>query len=88
MRRVLFWATVEGATKYGDDRTRPVYVAAYENGGRGTVTDYQYYAKYLRIACVSPAYRLRITYVSRCFGYILVTPFIYFYTFLVYIERL
>ena len=31
----MFWATVEGATKYGDDFTRPVYVAVYENGGRG-----------------------------------------------------
>ena len=73
MRRVLFWATVEGATKYGDDRTRPVYVAAYENGGRGTVTDYQYYAKYLRIACVSFAYRLRIDCVSLTYHDVLVT---------------
>ena len=36
MRRVLFWATVEGATDYGDDPTRPAYAAAYENDGRGT----------------------------------------------------
>ena len=34
----MFWATVEGATEYGDDRTRPAYAAAYENGGRGTLS--------------------------------------------------
>ena len=42
-------------------------------------------AYHLYINCVSAAYRLRITYVSRCFSYVLVSPFIYFYTFLVYI---
>jgi hypothetical protein len=38
MRRVSFWATVEGAIEYGDDRMRPTYVAAYESGGRGTLS--------------------------------------------------
>jgi len=38
MKRVSFWATVKGAIKYGDDRMRPVYVAAYESGGKGTLS--------------------------------------------------
>ena len=40
MRQVLFWATVEGAIKYGDDQIRPAYVAAYKSGGRGTPSSY------------------------------------------------
>ena len=36
MKQALFWATAEGATKYGNNPMRPVYTAVYKSSGRGT----------------------------------------------------
>jgi len=54
----------------------------------GCVTDYGTLLNHHCFICVLPTYRLRITYVSRCFAYVFVSPFIYFHTFLVYIWTL